>query len=150
MEDYLETILMLMRDNGVARSKDIVKRLKVNRSSVAGAIQALSDRGLVNHELYGGVTLTADGKKIAAGVLRRHEALRDFMVEVLEIDPAEADEAACRMEHGISRKIVDRFAKFSEFMKTCPQVEINWVRGFGYRCRESGPVQAVCEKCVKG
>ncbi|HON46229.1 MAG TPA: DtxR family transcriptional regulator, partial [Kiritimatiellia bacterium] len=34
IEDYLEAIFHLVRENTVARSKDIAERLKVNRSSV--------------------------------------------------------------------------------------------------------------------
>ncbi|HOR98434.1 MAG TPA: metal-dependent transcriptional regulator, partial [Kiritimatiellia bacterium] len=80
IEDYLEAIFYLVRENTVARSKDIAERLKVNRSSVTGMLQALRDRGLVNYERYGFVTLTDEGKKVASRVVRRHEALRDFMV----------------------------------------------------------------------
>ncbi len=148
MEDYLEAIFLLVRDKTVARSKDISQRLKVNRSSVAGAIQALQARGLVNHESYGAVTLTKDGTRIARDVFRRHLALRDFMVEVLSIDPAEAEEAACRMEHGVSKKIVDRFVEFAEFVKTCPKAGTKWVRGFGYQCEDAMHSPGKCKKCI--
>ena len=148
MEDYLETIYLLVRDKTVARSKDISRKLKVNRSSVAGAIQALRERGLVNHESYGVVTLTSEGIKIGKDVLRRHLALRDFMVDVLSVDPSEADEAACRMEHGVSKKIIDRFVAFSEFVKTCPRAGNKWVRGFDYQCEDAVHSPDKCRKCI--
>ena len=49
LEDYLETIFLLIRDKSVARSRDIAARLKVSRPSVTGALQALSSRALVNY-----------------------------------------------------------------------------------------------------
>src|ERR1035437_352688 len=137
LENYLETILLLIQKSPVARAKDIAQRLKVNRSSVTGAVQALSERGFVNYEPYGFVTLTRQGTEIATKVLRRHEALRDFFVNVLAIDGAEADEAACRMEHGISKSIVDRLLDFAAFVETCPRAGAKWVRGFGYQCEEA-------------
>ncbi|MGI6098604.1 MAG: DtxR family transcriptional regulator [Kiritimatiellia bacterium] len=149
IENYLETIFLLIREHTVARSKDISDRLKVNRSSVTGMLQTLRDRGLVNYEPYGFVTLTAEGEKIASRVLRRHEALRDFMVHVLAIDEAEADRAACHMEHGISSRVVERFVEFADFVKTCPRAGAKWVHGFGYRCEEAAVEPHNCERCIE-
>jgi DtxR family Mn-dependent transcriptional regulator len=148
MEDYLEAIFLLIEEKTVARSKDISRRLKVNRSSVTGALRALAQRGLVNYEPYGFATLTHEGTEAAKRVVRRHEALRDFFINVLAIGGAEADEAACRMEHGISRHIVDRLVSFAEFVETCPRAGSKWVRGFGYQCRELSLSTAKCEQCI--
>lgn len=71
MENYLETIWMLVREHTVARSKDIASRLNVKRASVTGALRALKDRGLVNYEPYGFVTLTREGSEIARRVRDR-------------------------------------------------------------------------------
>jgi DtxR family Mn-dependent transcriptional regulator len=146
MENYLETIYVLIREYSVARSKDIAERLKVQRSSVTGALQVLKERGLVNYEPYGYVTLTETGSVAASKVLRRHEALRDFFINVLSIDREEADEAACRMEHGISKNIVNRLLDFAEFVETCPRAGAKWVHGFGYHC--SGHEPGACESCI--
>ena len=148
MEDYLETIFLLIRDHAVARSRDIAARLKVNRSSVTGALQALAERKLVNYEPYGYVTLTAPGEDVARKVLRRHEVLKDFLVQVLAVDEKTADENACRMEHAVSKGVVDRLVEFAEFVETCPRAGSNWVRGFGYQCRESKDSTARCERCI--
>ncbi len=148
MENYLEAILLLIRESPVARAKDISRHLKVNRSSVTGALQALSERGLVNYEPYSFVTLTQQGTEIATSVLQRHEALRDFFVNVLAIDGAEADEAACRMEHGISKSIVDRLISFAAFVEVCPRAGNKWIRGLGYQCQEAALSSEKCERCV--
>ncbi len=147
-ENYLETILLLVQKSPVARARDIALRLKVNRSSVSGALHDLSGRGLINYEPYGFVTLTPEGTEIATRILRRHEALRDFFVNVLGIDRAEADEAACRMEHGVSKAIIDRLLDLSTFMETCPKVGEKQARGDGYRCREAAHSLEKCELCV--
>ncbi len=149
IEDYLEAIFHLVRENTVARSKDIAERLKVNRSSVTGMLQSLRDRGFVNYERYGFVTLTDEGEKVASRVVRRHEALRDFMVHVLSIDEDEADSAACHMEHGIPLRIVERFTEFADFVKACPRAGAKWVHGFGYCCEEAEIAPQNCERCIE-
>jgi DtxR family Mn-dependent transcriptional regulator len=149
LENYLETIYLLTQEKRVARSKDIAEHLKVNRSSVTGALQALRDRELVNYEPYGYITLTKVGATAAKRVLRRHVALRTFFVDVLAIGEKEADEVACRMEHGISKHVVDRLIEFAEFVETCPRAGATWVEGFGYRCEATPPSPEKCEDCVK-
>lgn len=148
-ENYLEAIFLIAQEHAVARVKDIAERLKVSRPSVTGMLQSLRDRQLVNYEPYGFVTLTHEGADIAKRVVRRHEALRDFMVDVLSIDAAEADEAACHMEHGISKRVVDRFLEFAEFVQTCPRAGAKWVHGFGYRCKEAELTPGDCERCIE-
>jgi DtxR family transcriptional regulator, Mn-dependent transcriptional regulator len=149
LENYLETIFLLTRERMVARSKDISERMKVNRSSVTGALQALRERGLVNYERYGFATLTQAGEEAASRVLRRHEALRDFFVNVLSVDETEADEAACRMEHGISKHIVDRLVDFAEFVETCPRAAARWDEITGYHCTSVPSSPEDCELCVE-
>jgi DtxR family transcriptional regulator, Mn-dependent transcriptional regulator len=149
MENYLETILVLVREHAVARSKDIADRLNVKRASVTGALHALKERGLVNYEPYGFVTLTHEGTDVAQRVRRRHVALRDFMINVLSIDRADADEAACHMEHGISKHVVDRFIEFGEFVETCPRAGSKWIHGFGYRCEVGSKGSENCELCIE-
>ena len=114
LEDYLETILHLMEEQGVARSKDIAARMDVTTPSVTTAMHALAEKALVNYEPYGLVTLTAQGKQAAADVARRHKVLLDFFVGVLGADEHEAEEAACRMEHALPEGLRERFACFAE------------------------------------
>ena len=58
LEDYLETILLLVRRKRVARVRDIAKRLNVGMPAVTAALKALSKRKLVNYDPYQVVTLT--------------------------------------------------------------------------------------------
>ena len=134
LENYLEAIYHLIEENKVARSKDIAKKLEINRSSVTGGLQALKSRGLINYEPYEFITLTEEGRSIAASVVHRHNTLKEFFIEVLSIDEDEADEAACRMEHGISKNIANRLMDFAHYFKICPNAGVKWVEGVGYTC----------------
>jgi DtxR family transcriptional regulator, Mn-dependent transcriptional regulator len=146
-EDYLEAIFHIASEKQAARAKDIARRLKVNSSSVTGALRVLAEKGLVNYAPYDVITLTVEGKKIAKDVVRRHEVLRDFFVRVLRIDPVEADEGACKAEHAFPRSILDNLIKFVEFLDVCPRAGISWMEAFRAYC-EGGLNQEECVKCT--
>src|SRR4030042_187204 len=102
LEDYLEAIYHLVNENKVARSKDIASNLNVSRASVTGALKHLSVKGLINYDPYQFITMTERGERVAKLIVRRHEILKEFLVDILSIDPELADESACKMEHAIS------------------------------------------------
>lgn len=136
MEDYLEAIFRIVAEQKVARPKDICLALGVKAPSVTKALHWLSEHGLVNYAPFELITLTEKGQKAARDVVRRHEALREFFVQVLSIDEKRADKAACKMEHSISSDILERLIQYSEFVQTCPHGASRWVQGFGYLCTE--------------
>jgi DtxR family Mn-dependent transcriptional regulator len=143
MEDYLEAIFHISEEKQAARAKDIADRVRVNKSSVTGALRSLSEKGLVNYAPYDIITLTPKGKKLAAEIVRRHEALKDFFIKILLIDKKEAEEASCRVEHAVSKNIIDRLIQFVEFMEICPRGGKEWLRGFRRHC-ENGDTSSRC------
>ena len=146
LEDYLEAIFHVVAERKVARSRDIAKRLGVNRSSVTGALHSLAHKGLVDYEPYEAITLTRKGKVIARNVVRRHEVLRDFLVRILSVDAVEADQAACQLEHAISQPVLERLIQFAEFVEVCPRGGAKWIEAFGRYCEYDKP--GACERCI--
>jgi len=132
MEDYLEAIAVLGEGEDGVRVTQLSEALGVKKSSVTSALKKLSREGLVEHEKYGQVVLTADGGRIARDVFRRHEALRLFLVEVLNVEPEIASEDACKMEHFVSPASLERLAKFVEFVLARPGGKVEWLRGFDH------------------
>ena len=61
LEDYLETIFLIVQKKQAARAKDISIELKVKASSVTGALRQLSEKGLINYAPYDIITLTSKG-----------------------------------------------------------------------------------------
>jgi DtxR family Mn-dependent transcriptional regulator len=141
-EDYLEAILFIQSERSVARLTEIAHRLRLSKSTVSTTLKLLRKRGLVIYEPYRHIELTKAGARIARQVARRHLALRKFLIEVLLLDEKLADETACKMEHGISRQVIERFIKFTEFVQRCPYSVKEWLGGFGFHCREGA-----CEHC---
>ncbi len=147
LEDYLEAIFHIIAEKQAVRPKDIARRLNVSNASVTGALRALSEKDLINYAPYDVITLTPTGTSAATDVVRRHEVLKDFFVNVLAVKEHDADEAACLMEHSIPRIILERFIQFAEFIEVCPRGGAKWVAGFRHHCDHDG-AQKNCETCV--
>ena len=120
-EDYLESILFLAEEEGLVRSRDIASRLKAHKSTVSNTLRSLADRGLVDMERYGYVTLTERGRAIAKQVAYRHRQLKSFLQNMLLLDETAAEVNACRMEHGIDTEVVERLALFADYIGQCPE-----------------------------
>jgi DtxR family Mn-dependent transcriptional regulator len=147
LEDYLEAIFHIIAEKQAVRPKDIARRLNVSNASVTGALRSLAEKKLINYTPYDVITLTPDGKTAAKDVVRRHEVLSDFFVNVLAVEEDDADKAACKMEHSIPKVILERFIQFAEFIEVCPRGGEKWIEGFGYHC-DHGDTQEKCEKCI--
>ena len=61
-ENYLETILVLKKKNGVVRSIDIAQELSVTKPSVSVAMKNLRTNGYILVDDLGYITLTDKGK----------------------------------------------------------------------------------------
>jgi len=121
MEDYLQAIYHIQVEKQAARTKDIALRMKVNNSSVTGALRSLSEKGFLNYAPYDVITLTRKGMDYAEDMVRRHNALKRFFTEILGVDEPVADTSACKMEHAVSPMIMDRITRFVDFIQICPR-----------------------------
>jgi DtxR family Mn-dependent transcriptional regulator len=149
LEDYLEVILDLETTNKVARAKDIAERLDIQRGSVTGGLKALEEKGLVNYEPYSYITLTPAGNKIARKITRRHAGLRDFLHQVLQVDAETADATACRMEHVIDEKTMNRLMCFFDYVQSCPRTGPDWLANFVRYCGEKPRDPEKCDQCLQ-
>lgn len=148
LEDYLETIYFLSRDEGKARPKEIAKRMKVRAASVTGALKALAEKRLINYAPYSSVTLTDEGRVVASGIAKKHEALLHFFTQVLGLEAGEAEEFACSMEHTIPDHILQRFARFAEYTEKCPSFNASWQESAeAYFCKAQGCDVQRCGSC---
>lgn len=116
LEDYIEAIFNLARESNVARSRDIAKLLGVSKSSVTGALRVLKKKGLANYKPYDYVTLTEAGQAAAEEVVKKHNILTSFFVNVLGVEAEAAQQAACEAEHALGSEIISRLLCFIEYM----------------------------------
>lgn len=117
LEDYIETVYLIILDGRVAQVRDIARALGVKMPSVVKAIRELMRLELAVHEPYGGVDLTAKGRRVAKSILGRHTLLREFLMK-LGVSEKMADRDACLMEHVVSAETLGRIRDFTENLKS--------------------------------
>lgn len=100
-ENYLETILMLSQQKNNVRSIDIANELNFSKPSVSVAMKNLRQRGHIQVDENGFITLTESGCAIANTIFERHTLISQALMS-LGVDRATAIADACRIEHVIS------------------------------------------------
>ncbi len=123
VEDYLKAILLAERRLSGRQAKGhpergqtkhlvtmgrIAAALEVAPGTVTAMVKTLEKDGLLIYEPYSGVRLTAEGRRAAVDVLRRHRLIEQFLVETLGLDWSEVHEEAEQLEHAMSDKLIDR------------------------------------------
>jgi DtxR family transcriptional regulator, Mn-dependent transcriptional regulator len=147
LEDYLEAILELEETSKVARAKDIADKIGVQRGSVTAALKVLEEKALINYQPYSFITLTDKGRAIAAEISNRHAILKDFLLRVLQFDEESAELTACRMEHAVDEKAMQRFVRFIGFIDSCPRAGRDLIEKFTGECSVKSPEIKRCKNC---
>jgi len=150
MEDYLECLLMLQAENKPVTVTEISRKMGVKMPSVVYALRKLSEQNLVEYNKRSPIKLTRKGKGLSAGVFRRHEALRHFLIEILDVAPDIAARDACRMEHFLSPVSLERLNKFLDFVLKCPRGKPEWLEGLAYYFETGERSEELLTRCQRG
>jgi DtxR family Mn-dependent transcriptional regulator len=110
VEDYLKAIYRLSPAGRTASTSEIAQRLELSPASVSGMVKRLSEHGLLEHVPYKGVQLTADGRRAALRMLRRHRLIEAYLVAFLGYSWDTVHDEAERLEHAVSDTLVERMA----------------------------------------
>ncbi len=102
-ENYLETILVLEKRNGIARAVDVAAELNFSKPSVSRAVSVLKEAGYVTIGAIGQLVLTEEGRRIAENIFDRHCFIKECLIQ-LGVSPSTAEEDACRLEHVLSEE----------------------------------------------
>ena len=130
LEDYLEAIYMVFQEKKVVRVKDLVKKMDVKTASVIGALRKLEQKGLVEHEHYGYIDLTAAGIRKAHRIYEKHQVLTRFLNEFLQVGPEISERDACLIEHHISEETYQRIMRLIRFLEKASENEPKWYEDF--------------------
>ncbi|NMB15439.1 MAG: metal-dependent transcriptional regulator [Gallicola sp.] len=115
VENYLETILVLSKNNNMVRAVDIAAYWDISKPSVSNAMKNLREQGLILVEENGNILLTEKGNSQAKEVLERHSKIKDFLIYI-GVDPATAEEDACKMEHVFSEESFQKFKSYCHWI----------------------------------
>jgi DtxR family transcriptional regulator, Mn-dependent transcriptional regulator len=111
IENYAKAIYALARrGDGTVTTNALAERVGVSAGSVSAMVKKLAERGLVEHEPYRAVQLTAEGRRVALSVLRHHRLLELYLAEHLGVPWDRVHEEAEALEHVISEDLAARIA----------------------------------------
>ncbi len=127
-EEYIETIYILEKRDGYAKTGKISLELDIKPPSVTEMLQKLQEEGHIKYEKYKGAKLTDSGMKIARELLNTHRIIADFL-EIIGVERDLAEVDACQLEHHVSTKTMERLEKFVEFIKDAPRGP-KWIEHF--------------------
>lgn len=101
-EMYLETILLLKKEDENIRSIDIARELNFSKASVSRAMGKLKEDGYILIDKSNFIDLTIKGEDKARDIYEKHMVLTKYFIEVLKVPEDISEEDACRIEHVIS------------------------------------------------
>ena len=102
-EDYLETILILLQENGSVRAIDVAKRMGFTKASVSVALHKLEDNGYIAIKKTGDIILTEEGYTIASKIYERHLVLSEILM-CIGVSEEQAKIDACKIEHDLAEE----------------------------------------------
>lgn len=111
VENYAKAIYALQqRAEGTVGTNELADRLGVTAGSASAMVKRMADLGLASHAPYKGVTLSAEGERVALEVMRHHRLLELYLHEHLGVPWDRVHEEAEALEHVISEDLEARIA----------------------------------------
>lgn len=104
-EDYVEAILHITIEHGVARVRDLSQMMGVSHVTVTRIIARLQRKGLVETGPYKPIALTPAGRRMAQRARRRHDIVLRFLLG-LGVPPKQAEIDAEGIEHHVSEATI--------------------------------------------
>jgi DtxR family Mn-dependent transcriptional regulator len=111
IEDYTKAIYALeRRGSEPVTTNALADRLGVTAGSASGMVKRLGELGLAEHRPYHGVSLTAEGRRVALEVMRHHRLLELYLVESLGVPWDRVHAEAEVLEHVLSEELEELIA----------------------------------------
>lgn len=105
---YLFSIDGLLKENGYARAVDISRSLNITAGSCSTGLKSLVKKGFIDEDKNKFIKLTAYGEEIIKRIEKNREGLIDFFQKTLKLDEKTATVNACKIEHLIDSKVVEK------------------------------------------
>jgi DtxR family transcriptional regulator, Mn-dependent transcriptional regulator len=117
---YLEAIYYMWSEGETLRSARLADWVGVSRPTVTVALRRMTRYGMVRMNGRKEIELTADGRRVAESIVRRHRIMERWLTDGLGLDWVTADEEAARLEHAVSEVVEKRLYEVLGRPRTCP------------------------------
>jgi len=119
-EMYLRTILDLEEERIVPLRARISERLGHSGPTVSQTVSRMERDGLVHVSGDRHLELTAEGRRRATEVMRKHRLAERLLADVIGLDWALVHDEACRWEHVMSEQVERRLYEMLEHPSESP------------------------------
>ena len=116
MEDYLEMICRLTKNDGYARISRLAELLQVKPSSASKMAAQLRRLGYIEYANYSAIQLTEKGQDYGAYLLHRHQVLESFLC-LLNKTENETEQVEL-IEHFIRPQTIANLEQLSQILLT--------------------------------
>lgn len=120
VEDYLRTIYALEEEIKPVIAARVADEVGVSPSTMVGTLRRLEREGYIRVVRRKEIHLTAEGRRVAERILRRHFLIERFLTDSLGMDWVKAHQEAHRLEHAVSQEVEERLAALLSHPTTCP------------------------------
>ena len=107
-EMYLRTIYELEEEGVIPLRARIAERLEQSGPTVSQTVARMERDGLVLVAPDRHLQLTATGRELAVGVMRKHRLAERLLVDVIGLELEKVHAEACRWEHVMSEQVERR------------------------------------------
>ncbi len=119
-ENYLKAIFHLQMETATVSTNALAQELDARPASITDMMKKLSQKGLLHYKPYYGFYLSAEGKKLAVHIVRRHRLWEYFLSEKLGFSWNEVHPVAEQLEHIRSKKLIDKLDEYLNFPQFDP------------------------------
>ena len=117
VEMYLKAIWHIKERNEPVKISTIAKMLHVRQPSVGQMLKKLNTKDLVEYN-KAGVSLTENGERIGASMMRNSRLLEVLMDSALKVEIDE--EMVCGIEHHMNKQFTDALCTMLNHPRKCP------------------------------
>jgi len=107
-ENYLKALYNLSGATGEVNINELAQQLSVKMPTAGSMIKKLAEKELVHYESYKPVSLTDEGRRAAALIIRKHRLTEMFLVEKMKFGWEEVHDIAEQIEHIQSPAFFDK------------------------------------------
>lgn len=119
-ENYLKALYNISHDKGSVSVNDLSVDLGLKMPTVNSMVKKMAEKGLVVYEKYKPLNLTANGKKAAGLIVRKHRLTEMYLVDVMGFGWEQVHEIAEQIEHIQSPLFFDRMEQILGFPTVDP------------------------------
>ena len=121
IENFVKTIYLQEQRMGEdTRPGTLAKLLNISNAATTDMARSLAQKDLVNYEKYQKLSLTAQGKKLALNILRKHRLWEAFLHKTLDLSLHEIHCEAESLEHLTSDFLADKIDSYLGYPASDP------------------------------